>query len=313
MTSIRRSDLCSGAMLILCCSLVPIGARFLTSAGHARESVQAGMLLGAAVLASASAGYRAESRPRRIHRGRLLLLAAVGTLASVGYFQVVFNLGAADADWIENSLFTILLVVFGWRLIRRPVSWPKLVSLGLAMIGYVVFVVPHSADREKLITSAICFPIAGALGSAVGFFIMQSLTRDDSAGGMGRFSVLAFRYSAIGLASAGCFLASGPLAGLDWTGFWLAAIVGGVLINGAIYYVLDLGSRKGGMAVGVWMLGVPVATTWWEAVLDLHHTRDPLFYIGAAVIFTSLVLDVLTDKSNSQETQRVDSATADPN
>ena len=161
MITLRRNDLFSGLMLILCCSLVPTGARVLISSGHDRPPVQAGMLLGASIAGGLFAFCRREPRPSRAHVRRLLLLAAAGCLASLGYFQVVFKLGAADADWIENSLFSVLLVVFAWRHEGHRIPLVKLGSIGLVLAGYVVFLVPHSADPDTLIGSAICWPLVG--------------------------------------------------------------------------------------------------------------------------------------------------------
>src|SRR4051812_39860426 len=111
MTRTRIREIAPGLALVACCSLVPIGARSLLAEGYSAVSVQAGMFVGAAAAGLLAACFRRETAPRKEHRGRIALLLLAGCCASLGYFQVVFHLGAADADWIEGAILTVLLVL----------------------------------------------------------------------------------------------------------------------------------------------------------------------------------------------------------
>lgn len=299
MAGIRTRNLLPGVGLLVCSSLVPAGATLLVQNGHAKESVLAGMLVGAALIGCSVAAGRGERMPGRVHLVRMLALVVVGCMASFGYFQVVFELGAADADWIENALLVVLLVVVSCLVLGERLNREKWVGGAVALAGYGVFLWPYTDDLSSLLSLAVLWPILGASGSMLSYFLMKSLTRRETeAGGLGKFTVLTVRYSVVGGAATVCLLRSAPASDIDWVGFCLAAAAGGVLINGAVYCVLEVGGQgdgRDGLRVAMWMVGVPCVTTIFEMALGLHAPREPMFFVGAAIILLGLVFNARSE------------------
>jgi drug/metabolite transporter (DMT)-like permease len=317
MKNLSISGLLAGVMLVLTISFVPISYKVITSPPEKwliphpyADPVSCLMLMftAASLTALTIAAVTRQSPPLRANRKTAFSLGLAGCIAAF-YFIVVIILDPATADWLETAFFSVFVIILGLTLEKEHPPALKWVGVVIALLGVTVFF----SHQIKMILGGsslrlwevMLFAVMGALGSAFSVILMGRLVHRYN---VGRFYAMAIRYGtpsillvmvvsfytmAIRYGTPAILLLAVPFMGkflLTTLGFIGSIFVGSVLINATLYFALVTLKKLGPISLGVFLILVPVMTTFWVWLIYRPPHRQDVYYLGATMILLGAVV-----------------------
>ena len=289
----RTTGFLAGIGLILFYSGIPTGLAVLQKyAAGDPLWIQTILFFSCSISALVLAMVKKQARPTGKNRKVILQLWVAGILAA-SYFSVIFGVGPAAADWMEKALNPFFMYVVAFILLRERPTINGLLSLGISLVGYVLFLLPSITvgfELNEFLTMGVCLPALGALGSAIGYLSMRKLTQD----GIGKFYAISLRYLPVSFLALGLALWKGNAGTMSTTMVLGAMVIGSLFFNCVLFFALIVMERLGTLWLAQFLLAVPILTTIWERLLHLaDYSMRADFWIGAMIIFAGAVLGEL--------------------
>ena len=225
---------------------------------------------------------------RTLHLKDFIRMSALGILGmflmSLFFYNGLARLEAQQA-YIINYLWPILIVIFSWLILRKPITAQTCLALLLSFFGVIIVATEGNlANLGGVDFGGVVSCLLGACCYAL-FAVFNTQVKCD------KFVAMLVYYTATTAASLACLLLQGPIPALSltqWSGIlWL-----GVLTNGLAYTSWAIAMDLGDTAK---LSNLAYLTPFLSLVYIFFLLHEPITmssYLGLLFILSGVVLQV---------------------